>query len=445
MIFPTPIRQAASALLALTSLSALTAPALAQISSAPLPNAATLSPSDAQRPDLPPNELVAQALDQHPAVLAAEARFNAAQSQGEMLRVGPHETEVAASISRRDIQLEGQYQDFDLSVSRPFRLPGKAALDRRAGNLTVDVARSQWAAVRHQAALMLGELWTEWLTAHALTTSDADVVAGLERASGAVQRRITLRDAAALDGDQASAALALARGILSESQARTDAARANLAAHFPSLLLPITPPPLGRPHAASDTLDTLHQRSLSVSHDVATARNEADRLSVLADRARADRIADPSFGLRLFSERSGMEKGAGITASIPLGGRYRKRASDEAAAQARAAGFELSAAQRSTQANASASLTNARASLLVWEKMAEAATHSAKLFERTARGYALGAIDMADTLYTQRQYQESQRSEINARGAAIKALLKLEIDAHQIWAPPASPPAAAAP
>lgn len=431
-----PARLLGASLLALTALTSFAAPASAQS-----PNPAQTAPLAAgtdQRADLPPAELVAQALDQHPAVLAAAARLDAAQAQSQMLRVGPYETEVAASISRRDIKLEGEYQDFDLSLTRPFRLPGKAALDRRAGTLTIDAARSQWAAVRHQAALMLGELWTEWLTAHALTKSDADVVAGLERASGAVQRRITLRDAAALDGDQASAALALARGILSESQARTDAARANLAAHFPSLLLPITPPPLGRPHAAIDMLDALHQRSLSVSHDIAVARAEADRLSVLADRAHADRIADPSFGLRLFSERSGMEKGAGITASIPLGGRYRKRASDEAAAQARAAGFELSAAQRSTQANASASLTNARASLLVWEKMAEAATHSAKLFERTARGYALGAIDMADTLYTQRQYQESQRSEINARGAAIKALLKLEIDAHQIWTPPPS-------
>ncbi|MGL1585783.1 hypothetical protein ACSTHB_23410, partial [Vibrio parahaemolyticus] len=62
----------------------------------------------------------------------------------------------------------------------------------------------------------------------------------------------------------------------------------------------------------------------------------------------------------LFSERGGMEKGAGIVASIPLGGGYRRAAADQASAEANAARMELAAIQRNIQAIANADLSNAR-------------------------------------------------------------------------------------
>src|SRR3546814_7311364 len=76
------------------------------------------------------------------------------------------------------------------------------------------------------------------------------------------------------------------------------------------------------------------------SHEIRAAEREAQRLAVVAQRVRADRIADPSFGVRLFSERSGMEQGAGVVMSMPLGGGHRRAAADRASAEGNAAQLE---------------------------------------------------------------------------------------------------------
>jgi outer membrane protein TolC len=400
--------------------------------------AALLStPLDAQRPDLPLPELVAAALDNHPTVLAATARVAAAEAQAGMLGAGPHEVNVTGSYARRSIDTEGTLSDFDATISRPFRLPAKARLDRKAGALGIEAARDRMADVRHETALLLSRLWYDWLIASALVRNDESAVANLERAQHAVDRRIRLRDASTLDDDQARAALALARGQLLESRARASAARASLAASFPDLALPAEAPALAEPAIAPEALEELRDQVIEHSHEIGAARADAGRYAVLADRARADRIADPSLGIRLFSERSGTEKGAGVTASIPLGGRHRARAADHASAVARAASFELAAVEREIEAIANTNLSNARTLLSAWSEIAEAARHSQAVTERTARGLALGAIDLADLLYAERQAQEARRAEINARGEALRAILKLEIDAHSIWAKPA--------
>jgi hypothetical protein len=39
-------------------------------------------------------------------------------------------------------------------------------------------------------------------------------------------------------------------------------------------------------------------------------------------------------------------------------------------------------------------------------------------------------------LYAERQSLESNRAELAARAAAVRAILKLQIDAHLLWAKP---------
>src|SRR3546814_2908300 len=93
----------------------------------------------AQRADLPPVEKVAEALDNHPSVAAARARVDAARADRDMLAKGSHEIAVAGSYVRRSVDREGGYDEFDATISRPFRLPGKAALDRRSEEHTSEL------------------------------------------------------------------------------------------------------------------------------------------------------------------------------------------------------------------------------------------------------------------------------------------------------------------
>ena len=171
------------------------------------------------------------------------------------------------------------------------------------------------------------------------------------------------------------------------------------------------------------------------SHEIRAADREAQRLAVVARRVRADRIADPSFGVRLFSERGGMEGGAGVVASIPLGGGYRRAAADQASAEANAARLELANIQRSVAAIADADLSNARTRLEAWRSAQASAQSASDAAGRTERGYQLGQIDLVELLYARRQANDARRSEIDARSEASRALLKLQIDSHSIWIP----------
>lgn len=390
----------------------------------------------AQHADLPPEAEVIAVLDRHPTVLGGQARVDAAKAQDAMLRRGPYEVTVTGSYIRRTVDREGGYNEFDTTIGRAFRLPQKAALDRKAGALGVEVAQNRAEDLRHQAALALSGLWFDWLTAAELHRNDLQTITLLDTAVRAVRRRRQLRDASDLDIDQANAALAQARAQAAGSFASREQARAQLAATFPDLTLPPEPPLLGIPELPAQPLERMRQLVIDRSHEIRAAEREAQRLQVKSQRVRADRIADPTFGVRLFSERSGMERGAGLVSSIPLGGRYRRAASDQASAEANAAGFDLVNVRRTVEATADTDLSNARTRLDVWRGMDSAAASSAAAAARTERGQVLGAIDLADMLYARRQAHDARRSEIDARSEAVRALMKLQIDSHSIWITP---------
>ncbi|MEN2786887.1 TolC family protein [Sphingomonas qilianensis] len=398
---------------------------------------ALASPAAAQqldvRPDLPPPAMVTAALDEHPSVLAAGARVTAAQAQAGALAKGPHEITVTGSAMRRSVDREGGYQEFDATVSRPFRLPGKAALDRRTGTAGVSAAQNRMADARHQAALELARLWFDWIGAGAVAATDARSVTNLEQALAAVRRRAQLRDAAALDVEQAQSALSRARGQYADARALMAEAQARLRATFPSILLPVAPPPPGLPAEPPISFTALGRLVIERSHEIAAAQADADRLAFAAQRIRADRIADPSLGIRAFSERGGMERGLGMVATMPLGGGYRRFVAQEAGAQSGAALHDVAVVRRSVEATAAADVALAKARLESWVAVREAASSAESVATRTRAGNQLGAIDLADLLYAQRQANEARREEVRARIEALRAILKLEIDSHVIW------------
>lgn len=400
-----------------------------------LPMLLMLAPATlhAQRADLPPIEKVNEALDNHPAVMAAAARIGAARAKGEMLGKGAHEATVTGSYVRRSVDREGGFDEFDATLSRPFRLPGKAALDRESGALGVEVAENQMEDARHQVALTLSGLWHDWLTAGSHYRNDLDTVRSLEAALTALRQRVRLRDASTLDLDQASAALAQAQAQAAASLSAREQARVILTATFPEIPLPAEPAELALPELPAQNLETMRALVIERSHEIRAADREAERLSVVARRARADRIADPSLGIRLFSERGGMERGAGVVASIPLGGGYRRAAADQASAEANAARLELANTLRAVTAIADADLSNARTRLEAWRSARISAQSASDAARGTERGYQLGQIDLAELLYARRQANDARRSEIDARSEASRALLKLQIDAHNIW------------
>ncbi|MBR0551849.1 TolC family protein [Stakelama marina] len=407
-----------SALLLVTSFFALATTAVAQ-----------------ERPDLPPAPVVARVLDTHPMVEAAAADVSAARADARMLRKGPHEVTVSGSYIRRSVDREGGFDEFDGTVARAFRLPGKARLDRKAGALGIEEADNNREDARHQTSLMLMNAWHDWLLAGALLRNDRAAVANYERLLAAVERRVELRDAARLDAEQARSELALAKTRLANSAADMRAARAKLHATFPDLPLPEDPPAPATPELPDTALGRLRDLVIERSHEIRAAEFRADRYDVLGRRARRDRVADPSVGVRLFSERSGAERGAGMVFSMPLGGGYRSAAADKAEAEASRARLELTNTRREVIATADADLSNATDRFAAWQASAAAVEGADSAADLSERGYKGGVTDLSDLLYVDRQALAARREEITARVAALRAIMKLRVDSHDMWAP----------
>jgi outer membrane protein, heavy metal efflux system len=388
----------------------------------------------AQATDLPSDAEARAALERFPSVAAADARVDAARGAGDALRVGPHEVMLQGTVSNRRVDLEGRdYREYDATLSRTLRLPGKAALDRKAGALGVEVASNRAEDARHQAALALAELWYGWLGASARLRNAVDTLANLRRAAHAVDRRVALRDAAALDADQAAAAVASAALRVSDAAASRDRARAELATIFPELTLPAEAPDIAVLETTDGMLATLAADAVAKSHDITAADRDFERQDALARRARLDRLPDPTLGLRSFQERGGQEKGVGVYLSVPFGGRHRRGLADEASSQARAAAFDAARVRREVEAHAAGDLAETRARLTAWRSARDAVARSEAAAAKTARGQDGGVIDLADRLYADRLAYEARAAEIEARTAAAHAVTKMRIDAHLLW------------
>ena len=156
-------------------------------------------------------------------------------------------------------------------------------------------------------------------------------------------------------------------------------------------------------------------------------------MAALADRTGKDRLADPTIGLRVFSERGGAERGAGVVFSVPLGGSHRKALADEAGASASAARAEEQLARFSVQETADADATEARYRLAAWHRARETVEAQMAALGKLRRGHELGEIDLADLLLGERMVHDAFRIEAAARTEALRAITKLRIDSHELW------------
>lgn len=384
-------------------------------------------------PGLPPAETVQHALDEHPSVIAAHARLQAAKARAEGLAKGSAEFTVQGSYARRDVSGGNQFDEYDAQLSRPFRLPGKARLDREIGLYGTEVAQNVAEDAKHDAALLLAAHWFDWMSASTQARIDQAAVSNYEAALAAVERRLTLRDASQLDVDRAEAALADARRSLAQSNGLTTLARTRLETQFPALAVPVDAPEVPQPVMADARLSQLGDLVVVNSHMIAAAEAESARMSAVAGRAQAERIADPTVSLRLFSEFGGLERGAGVIVSMPLGGGHRRALASEASAGASAARADEQLARFDVSETAKADMAEARFRITTWQRARESVEAQMAALEKLRRGHQLGEIDLSDLLLGEQMVHAAFRIEGEARTEAMRAIVKLRIDAHDLW------------
>lgn len=397
-----------------------------------LPFLALAAPLAAE-PGLPDAAAVDAALEDHPSVVAAHYKVEAALADARARAKGPHEVTFTGGYDRRRIDREGEYDEYNAQLMRGFRLPGKARVDREIGQHGIEAAKNLAEDAKHQAALLLAGHWFDWLGASAEAAVDRQAVANYQAALAAVKRRLALRDASGLDVDQTEAALGAARVLAEQSAGRAAMARTRLEAHFPLLALPPDAPDVPEPKIPGGGLEHFRDLVLSESHEIAAADAQAQRMASIAERARLDKVADPSVGFRLFSERGGSERGAGLLFSIPLGGGNRQAIADQATADANVSQSDARLARFTVTETAEGDLAEARYRLSAWQRAREGLGAQMAALTKMRRGQELGEIDLADRLLAERMVHDAFRGEAAARAEAVRAITKLRIDSHELW------------
>ena len=387
-------------------------------------------------PNLPPTREVARLLADAPAIRAALAQRDVENANRTRLEAGPHEWNLRAVSQQRRVRpdnLPGErFSEWSAALERPLRLPGKAGLDADIGQAGAALADTAIGDARHELSRLLLKSWFDWLRESESLSQWKQQVALLERQSLVVGRRQKLGDAAGIEAIQAEAALSQARAQLAQAGSREQATLATLQQRFPGLQAPVRTP-LTEPEALSGDAESWVARVLEHNHELALAEGERTRASLLAERARRERLPDPSVGIAWSRERGGEENVVGAYISIPLPGGACSAAADAAGAQQVAAGHRAGAVRQKIAAEAAALFHSARAAVPAWQATRTAALRLNESARLSERAYQLGEGNLSELLTSRRLANEA---ELAARTQQIEALAlryQLLLDTHQLW------------
>lgn len=386
--------------------------------------------------ELPPPERVRAAIADSPEVHAAAALLEAAGAERRQLGAGPHEWSTRVEYQRRRIHDSGasdRFNEWALSLERGIRLPGKTELDRTLGAGRVAEAEIALADAGHQASRRLLSLWYAMLrerqAAHLLALQ-ARLAA---REAAAVARRRELGDASRLDETQAAAEAGQVEAARRVALDRAERASTALAREFPAMVEVEPPEALPEPPAPAEDLTALARQAIDEDHELNGALAAATSARIEAQRALADRRADPTVGVQLSSERSAEERIVGVFVSIPFGGEARRAAADASVARADAAARRAEARRRQIDAQAAMLLASASSGAARWQAARRSAELQSNAAERVAKARELGEADVAEVLRARRLALDTALRAADLQVDALESRARLLLDAHRIW------------
>jgi outer membrane protein TolC len=384
-------------------------------------------------PDLPPAALVEKALRDYPLVKAAAAGVQAEEAQRDRLEAGPHEFALKlASQRRRDRPLDRSYGEHEIGIERPIRLPGKAAKDAELGAAGVEQARHALGDALHESARLLLGRWFEWQREAAAANDWTAQVELLRRQHEVVSKRVGAGDAAKLEELLSGGQLAQGEAQLAQAQSRRERAAIDFAQHFPAIPLPaqLRPAP---PRPVADTAAQWRERILAHNHELQVARAASRRSQLTAQRLEADRLPDPTLGLRMSSERDGQERVVGVQVTIPLPGGARAASARAGVAEASAASAREAHVLARAEAEARRTVSLAQSGYEQWLRLADVAARMDENTRLLKKAWRLGEGQFAELQTARRQAIEARLAATQAHLEANEARYRLLLDAHQLW------------
>jgi cobalt-zinc-cadmium efflux system outer membrane protein len=382
-------------------------------------------------PGLLPTEIARPLLEQDPGVAAARAGLEVALQEAGILDKSPYEWIARSTGQQRRVQSGPRYSEWSVVIERTLRLPGKATADRNLGKATVEVSQARYGEARHEAARELMGLWVEWLHAENTHKLAGHNLQAVQESLAAVEKRVRAGDASKLDMNLVRAELAEQRRLDNDAKTQASVAWARLSTRFPGvtrqvLALP-TPLPLGESAAF------WRERILAQSDELKLVQTQLGVDQAHAERARKDKIPDPTLGVQTASEIGGRERITGVMISMPIPGGQRHARSAKAMAVVEVSRREVELRQRQLETEIASAVATAQGtydSLQIANEGTVAMQQNAALLQRA---YTLGEAELQALLLARRQATAAMNNALQAQITALKAYYGLLVDAHLIW------------
>jgi outer membrane protein TolC len=390
--------------------------------------------AEINRADLPPPAQVERALNEHLLVLNAASGLKMEQANQRKWNSGTYEFNLRAGSSQRNIVNTGQkLKEWDVALERPLRLINKVGIDEDIGAAGVSRAEYALGDAHHEAGRLLLKLWFNWQREQAsalLWQKQRDI---LNQQSQMTEKRVKAGDAPKLELNLAQAAAAQAGVAWHQAQLRAQLAGNDLARPFPAVKLPEKPNTV-TPVAIEHDFAFWKSRILDDNHELAMVQAHTHVQQLLADRSRADRIPDPTVGLRYSNEMGGNEKVAGVYLTVPISFGHRSATAEGVAQQAAITIDQEAYVKRRLEGDIFAAHLQAVQNFASWQQARDAAQFIRSNAELVARAYTLGEASLSDSLNARRVALESSMAENLAQLDANEAHYRLLLDAHLLWA-----------
>ncbi|HEU4776521.1 MAG TPA: TolC family protein [Telluria sp.] len=370
-------------------------------------------------------------LARDPEVLAASAGLNAARQDGKSLQQSPYEWTARASAQRRNSEPGARSNEWNAGLERTLRLPAKGSADRQLASATVDQGLARYQIAWRTAALALIDAWLEWHAAQEQRAlASAHVKAARENVA-AVEKRVRAGDASRLDVSLAQAELAEQRRLENTAKTAATVALARLRARFPGVPEQSVPMPAPAPFLLSS--EALRERIVAASPQLQEAQAQLRKASAQNERARAERIPDPTIGVYTGSEARGQERITGISLSIPIPGSQRGARANAASFSEEMTRHELDLKKRQLEADVAAMIATAEGDYEGWQIAESGAADMRGNAVLTQRAYVLGEVDLQAMLSANRLATTAEQTALTAKAGAARAYYALLLDARLLW------------
>lgn len=385
------------------------------------------------RPDLPPPAQVESALGNHLLVLNATNGLKMELANQRKWNSGNYEFNLRAGTGQRNIVDTGQnLKEWDVALERPLRLFNKVGIDKDIG--AASVARAEYALgdARHEAARTLLQLWFAWQRERAQATLWQQQVDILKQQAKMAEKRVKAGDAPILELNQTQAAVAQAGVSWQQAQLRAQLAGNDLMRQFPAIQLPEDLKP-DTPQAIEHDFSFWKSRVLEHNHELGMVQEQNHVQQLLAQRSRADKVPDPTVGVRHSSEFGGTEIVNGVYVVVPFSFGQRSATAEGMAQQAAIAADQEGFVKRRLESDIYATYTQAINSYSTWLQAHDAAQAMRSNAEMVAKAYSLGESSLLESISSRRFALESSLAENLAQLDSNEARYRLLLDAHQLW------------